>query len=118
MTALQALLDEDHLAVLMEPEDGFVSDQAAGAFDESRREQLCRQLIEDHRIDMGLARNLSAALVAVPAPDPWPDPRGVVMLAESAAARFSLDRSAAMCLAVAVTRRLGRQGYRPLALRD
>jgi hypothetical protein len=115
---LQTLLDDDHLAVLTDLEDEFVPDPAARTFDETQRDRLCRDLLEDHHVDAEIARRLSAGLVVAPAPDPWPDPRGVAALAESVAACFALDRSAALCLAVAVTRRLGRHGYRSLALRD
>jgi hypothetical protein len=118
VTALQALLDDDHLAVLDDPEDALVAEPAALAFDAMQREQLRRQLVDDHRIDADIARRLSAALVVAPAPGPWPEPRGVVALAESVAARFALERNVALCLAVAVSRRVGRHGYAPLALGD
>ena len=118
MSALQDLLDDDHLAVLTDPEDAFVPDHAGRTFAETQRDQLQTQLVEDHHVDPEIARRLSAALVVVPAPGPWPDPQGVTALAESVVRHFALERSAALCLAVAVTRRLGRHGYQPLALLD
>jgi hypothetical protein len=116
--SLQSLVEDELLAVLSDPEDAFVHDPAVAEFDTAHRSRLCRELIEDHRFGEEIVRPLAAALAVAPALDPWPDSEGVVALADSAAARFALDRSAALCLAVAVTRRLGRHGLRPLALRD
>jgi hypothetical protein len=118
VSPLQALLEDEHLEVLSDPEDECVSGPAAGTFDAAQRARLCRELVDDHRFGEEIARRLSAALAVAPARDPWPDSAGVVALAGSVAARFALDRSAALCLAVAVTRRLGRQGLRPLGLLD
>ena len=118
MNPLQTLLEDEHLEVLADPEDAFVPGSVAPAFDAAQRTRLCRDLVEDHRVGEEIARPLSRALIAVPACDPWPDSAGVVALAESVTARFALDRGAALCLAVAVTRRLGRQGLRPAGLLD
>jgi len=113
---LQSLLEDEHLAVLLEPEDAFASDPAATRFDPEQRDRLCRELVDDHRIDEDIARPLTRALAVAPAATCWPDSTGVVALADSVAARFCLDRSAALCLAVAVTRRLGRTGLRPVSI--
>lgn len=118
MSTLPDLLDDTDLAVLSEPADELVPGPSEGRFDAAQRDALRRLLIEDHRIDADLARSLVTVLAVVPAAHPWPDPPGVVALADSVAARFALDRSAAMCLAVAATRRLAWQGQRPVALSD
>jgi hypothetical protein len=112
---LQSLLEDEHLEVLSDPDEAFVADPVAPAFDAVQRDRLCRDLIEDHRIGRHIARPLAKALAVAPATDPWPDSSGVVALGQWIAARFALDRSAALCLAVAVTRWLGRHGWRPLA---
>lgn len=118
MSPLQALLEDEHLEVLSDPQDEYVADLDAQAFGTAQRARLCRELVEDHRFGEEIARPLSAALVVARALDPWPDSAGVVAFAGSVAARYALDRSAALCLAVAVTRRLARGGLRPLALLD
>lgn len=115
VTPHSELFDDDHLAVLDDPADALAFD-AAEAFGGEHRAALCRQLVEDHRVDAALAESLSGSLEVVPAPSPWPDGSGVVALAERVAARYALDRSAALCLAVAVTRRLGRSGFRAVSL--
>jgi hypothetical protein len=110
------LLDEDDLAVLDDDEGAWPPGQTL--LDDAGRAELCRELITDHRVDVALAGVLSGSLTAGPAVEPWPDAAGVVALAECVARRFALDRSAALCLAVAVTRRLRRQGLRPIGLGD
>jgi hypothetical protein len=115
VTAISELLDDDDLAVLDDPSDALVP-EAGSVFADEHRAALCRQLVADHRIDGPIARSLSDALVVEPAASPWPDGGTVVALAERVAARYTLDRSAALCLAVAVTRRLGRSGFRAVSL--
>lgn len=118
MTLLASLFDDDHLAVLDDPADALVPAACAPATaaDGELRAALCRQLVEDHRVDADIARSLSDTLQIVSASTPWPEGGAVVALAERVALRYTLDRSAALCLAVAVTRRLGRSGYRAVAL--
>lgn len=115
MIALSELFDDDHLAVLDDPSDALVPDSGS-EFGGEHRAALCLQLVADHRIDVSIARSLSDALAVEPAASPWPDGGTVVALAERVAARYALDRSAALCLAVAVTRRLGRSGFRAVSL--
>jgi hypothetical protein len=115
VTLLAALLDDDHLAVLDDPSDALVP-EAGGVFGDAHRTALWRQLVADHRVEESIARSLSEALAVEPAASPWPDGGAVVALAERVAARYCLDRSAALCLAVAVTRRLGRSGFRAVSL--
>lgn len=112
--------DDADLAVLADPEDALViGDEVCDSdFGSAQRQALCQQLVEDHRIDRTLARSLVQALVVEPAASAWPQADGVVALAERVSARWGVDRSAALCLAVAVTRRLARYGYRPLTLSD
>lgn len=112
---LSELFDDDHLAVLDDPSDALAP-EAGSVFGGEHRLALCRQLVVDHRIDASIARSLSDALAVEPATSPWPDGGAVVALAERVAARYPLDRSAALCLAVAVTRRLGHSGFRPVSL--
>jgi hypothetical protein len=115
LTALSELLDDDDLAVLDDPADALVP-EAGGVFGDVHRTALCRQLVADHRIDASIARSFSDALAVEAAASPWPDGSAVGVLAECVAARYGLDRSAALCLAVAVTRRLGRSGFRAVSL--
>jgi hypothetical protein len=115
VTALTELLDDDHLAVLDDEADALVA-ESGSVFGGEHRAALCLQLVADHRIDASVARSLSDALAVEPAASPWPDGSEVVVLAERVAARYGLDRSAALCLAVAVTRRLGRSGFRAVSL--
>jgi hypothetical protein len=115
VTPISEVFDDDHLAVLDDPSDAIVP-ETGGVFGREHRAALCRQLVADHRIDASIARSLSDALAVEPATSPWPDGGAVVVLAERVAARYCLDRSAALCLAVAVTRRLGRSGFRAVSL--
>jgi hypothetical protein len=107
--------DDDHLAVLDDPSDALAP-EAGSAFGNEHRAALCRQLVADHRVDASIARSLTDTLVVEPAARPWPDGAAVVALAERVAARHRLDRNAALCLAVAVTRRLGHSGFRAVSL--